>query len=287
MKPVDPTVAYPRRCELAAELRGLRDLAGVSGRVLAQRIGVSQSKVSRIENGSTVPSLPEVEAWSRELGLPDDIQRRLTSMTKAAHTEAHPWRTELAGKGHLQNDVLHQECQAHKVRVFQTSVVPGLLQTPDYARHVFRLLRVPMSEADHAAAVAARMDRQIEMYEDNRTYEFLITEAALRWRPDTGKMLAVQLDRIAHLSTLGNVTVGVIPLRARATTVLTHGFALYTRDDLHEATVETVHARVEVRGREEVEAYDNRWALLTQMALFDSEAGDFLGELAAEYRAMD
>ena len=52
-----------KRERLATELRRLRDQAGISGRDLAHRVGISQSKVSRIESGTVIPSLPEVTAW--------------------------------------------------------------------------------------------------------------------------------------------------------------------------------------------------------------------------------
>ncbi|MBF6469958.1 helix-turn-helix domain-containing protein [Nocardia beijingensis] len=281
----DATVAFPRRVRLASELRGLRDAAGVSGRALANRIGVSQSKVSRIENGSVVPTLPEVDAWSRELGLPDDLRRRLAVMTKAAHTEAQPWRSQLAGKGHLQNQILERECAARNVRIFQSAVVPGLLQTPDYARAVFSSVLPRISEADRAAAVAARMDRQLEMYEGARTYEFLITEAALRWRPGSREMLALQFDRIAHLATLHNVSIGLIPLDVRALTITGHGFVIYDREECSEAVVETVHAEVTASAAEEVEIYEEHWSLLKRMSISGSAAREFASQLAAEYRS--
>lgn len=284
MGPDEPASRFPRRRKLASELRELRDLAGISGRALARRIGVSQSKVSRIENGSAVPSLPEVQAWSRELGLDDDVRHRLTAMTKAAHTEAQPWRAALAGKGHLQNDILRREAAARQIRVFQSSVVPGLLQTPDYAREVFALAGRAMTEAEHAAAVAVRLDRQLEMYEGRRSYEFLIAEAALRWSPGPSRLLAVQLERIAHLGTLDNVTIGVIPLTARATTVLSHGFVLYDADDGRTATIETLHAQVTVYGADEVGMYEEHWSRLHRMALSGTPAQHFLDRLGAEYR---
>lgn len=284
MEPDESTASFPRRHELAAKLRERRDLAGISGRALARRIGVSQSKVSRIESGSAVPSLPEVEAWSRALGLDEEIRQQLTVMTKAAHTEALSWRSALAGKGHVQDDILRQESEARKVRVCQTAVVPGLLQTPDYARAVFTLAGGPTTEADRAAAVAARMDRQIQMYEGRREYEFIVTEAALRWRPGSYRMLAAQVERIAHLGTLGNVTIGVVPLMARATTILSHGFALYDLEQSRRATVEALHAHVTVQGVDEVEVYHEHWFRLAQMALSESDSQRLLQALAEEYR---
>src|SRR5262245_37379524 len=114
---------------LAAELWRLRDQAGVSGRELAQRIGISQSKVSRIESETTIPSLPEGKAWTEALGAPSETQDRLAVLTEAAFTEVHTWRTALKTRAHLQGEINEREARARTVRTFQPSVIPGLLQT--------------------------------------------------------------------------------------------------------------------------------------------------------------
>src|SRR5215510_8507018 len=96
------------RERLAAELRRLRDLAGVSGRDLAQRVGISQSKVSRIESGAVVPSLPEVTAWGKELGVSVETQGRLTALIDAVYNEVHPWGSAMR-RGSLQQTVQNKE----------------------------------------------------------------------------------------------------------------------------------------------------------------------------------
>ncbi|GAA1963662.1 helix-turn-helix transcriptional regulator [Amycolatopsis minnesotensis] len=276
------------RQALAAELRRLRDLEGRSGRDLASRIGISQSKVSRIESGSTVPSLPEVIAWGKELGVSVDVQEKLVSLTEAAYTEVHPWRAALQRRGHLQDDIQEQESTARAVHVFQPSVVPGLLQTAEYARKVCSLFQVPYSPDDLTAAVASRLHRQLALYEPERRFEFLITEAALRWRPGPPRLLLAQLDRIASVSTLENVSIGLIPHDVEAVTFTSHGFVVYDGDDEEQdatVSVETIHAKVTVNAPEGIELYRQRWLLLRQMAVFGDEARRFLGGLTTEITA--
>src|SRR4051812_3924202 len=126
MRPMGTRSGGTDRLRLAAELRRLRDLGGVSGRELARRINISQSKVSRIESGSVVPSLPEVMAWAAALGLSDDMREQLTFLTNLAFTEVQPWRETLRDREHGQDVVRELEAQATRVRTFQLSVVPGL-----------------------------------------------------------------------------------------------------------------------------------------------------------------
>ncbi|MEO3804196.1 helix-turn-helix transcriptional regulator [Nonomuraea sp. B1E8] len=281
------TASRQAAMRLASELRRLRELAGVSGRDLAQRIGVSQSTVSRIEAGRTLPSLPLVTAWSQEVGGSAETRDRLTALTEAAHTQINPWRAALRERGHLQDDVQEEERLSRTVRVFQPSVVPGLLQTAEYARRVFSLFQVPYSTDDLAAAVAGRLRRQLALYEGERRFEFLITEAALRWRPGEPMLLVAQLNQIASIATLENVSIGLIPQDSEALTFTSHGFVIYDRDaDGTVVSVDTIHANVAVRAPEDVDLYRERWRLLRRMAVFDDEAGRFLARVAADVRAL-
>jgi transcriptional regulator with XRE-family HTH domain len=273
------------REQLAAELRRVRDLAGVSGRDLAQRVGISQSKVSRIESGTVVPSLPEVTAWGKELGVPVETQGRLTTLLEAAYNEVRPWGSVLR-RGNVQNSVREEESTATRMHVFQPSVVPGLLQTAEYARRVIAMFHRQYSDSEPAAEIASRLERQLALYDTNRRFEFLITEAALRWRPGPGPLLLAQLDRIASISTLENVSIGLIPLGIEATTLTTHGFVMFETEEHDEwVAVETIHADVKVAAPDHLEVYRSRWSLLRQMALFGDEAQEFLNRIVTDLRA--
>jgi transcriptional regulator with XRE-family HTH domain len=273
------------RERLAAELRRLRDLAGVSGRDLAQRIGISQSKVSRVESGAVVPSLPEVTAWGKELGVSVETQGRLTAFVEAAYNEVHPWGSVLS-RGSLQESVQDQESTATRISVFQPSLVPGLLQTAEYARRVIAMFHRQYSEAEPAAEIASRLHRQLALYETDRHFDFLVTEAALRWRPGSVRLQLAQLDRIASIGTLENVSIGLIPLSVEATTLTTHGFVLYEGEEQDTwVDVETIHAAMKVSAPEHMEIYRARWSLLRQMALFDEDAREFLSRIVIDLRS--
>jgi transcriptional regulator with XRE-family HTH domain len=282
--------AHGKRRRLATELRLLRDLSGITGRELARHIGISQSKVSRIEAGGALPSIAEVTAWTRAVGAPDETQKLLATLTDAARTEVDTWQEALEGRPHLQDDVRELEATAHRTRSFQPYLVPGLLQTPDYAQRVFTMFKERVPQIDVPSAVAGRMNRQLALYEEDKEFEFLITEAALRWRPGPPRLLLAQLDRISAMSTKGNVSVGIIPLlHVEATTSISHGFTIYERgDESHAAVVlvETNHAGLTVKAPDDVAAYQDRWSSQRRMARFDDEARAFLSELSAEVRAI-
>lgn len=286
------------RARLAADLRRLRRLAGVSGRNLARQLGISQSKVSRIESGHTLPSRAEVIAWAEALGASADAVSALTTLAESALVDVRSWRAGLRERPHLQTEVGDREARARRSYTYQPSIVPGLLQTSEYARRVFAMFDIPYAPADLAAAVATRLERQTLLYTDRR-FDFLIIEAALRWRPGPPSVVLAQLDRLRNVSTLDNVSLGLIPLDRPATTYISHSFVIYENDDNESGTggqrtdgseyveVETIHANLTTHDPDDVRLYRGRWERLAKMALFDADARQFLTDLAADIGATD
>lgn len=280
---------HSEREQLAIELRRLRVQAGITGRKMAEEIGgISQSKVSRIEAGTAMPTLPQVERWAEAADAPPDKRESLIKLVRRAFTEIEPWRTSLQSRPHLQHEIRERESQATLIRTFEPALVPGLLQTAQYARHVFGLSPLPSVQEGIPAAVHARMDRQLALYEPERTFEFLITESALRWCPglDADRLLAPQLDRLSSLSTMENVSIGIIPDGQRALTWASHGFVIY---EGHEAdatfvAVEAIHASLTIHEPDSIDVYRHTWAALTRMAVFGDEARRTLTDLLSDYR---
>ncbi|QLY29649.1 helix-turn-helix domain-containing protein [Nocardia huaxiensis] len=274
--------SHPRQ-QLAAELRRLRGVAGISGRELAKLVGISQSTLSRIEAGHAVPPLPQVLDWAKAVGAEPDSQQLLRTLTEAAHTpEVQDWAASLADRPHLQDDVRAFEEDAAVVRNFQPALVPGLLQTADYARRVFATFDPPYTPDALTAALAARLERQRVLYDPAKKFEFLMTEAALRFRPGPHRLLLAQLDRIISIETLESVTIGVIPQDIEATTTIPHGFVIYENEDHALASAEPIPGSMVTRGPDLVDAHRRRWAALTRMALFDTDARAFLAGLRDE-----
>ncbi|HSV66727.1 MAG TPA: helix-turn-helix transcriptional regulator [Mycobacteriales bacterium] len=273
-EPREPRI---KRRQLAAELRRLREAAGVSGRGLAERIGISQSKVSRIESGAAMPSVPQVAAWVDAIGASAETRARLTALTESAFAEVQAWRAVVPDRAGLQSQIQEHEAAARTVRVFQPFLVPGLLQTAEYARRVFGFFHLPYDEGDLARAVAGRIDRQLALYEEDRQFAFLITEAALRWRPGPPRILRAQLDRIASLATLSNVSIGFIPSDIEASMVITPGFDILRDQDSEViVTIETMHANLVVADPGHVAEYEQAWSGLSRMAVFGHEARQLL-----------
>lgn len=289
MGAVDRDVLLGKRRQLGAELRRLREQAGLSGRELAGLMGISQSKVSRIETGATIPTVPEVDSWAQATSAPDSAAEVLRMLTDAAYTEVHPWDDAMREQAHLQDSIQELENTSGRKLIYEPSVVPGLLQTAEYARRLFTIFEPPYAERDIPAVVAGRMDRQTALFDPVRKFEFVITEAALRLRLGPASMMIAQLDRVCSLSTLENVEIGLIPLDAAAATHVPHGFAVFESVDGGPdalVLVETVHANLTISAAGHVALYRRQWALLKQSALFGATARDLLTTITADIRKL-
>lgn len=277
------------RRRLAGELRKLRDQADLSGRQLAERVGISQSKVSRIESCTTIPTHSEVVAWAAATGLSGIAVDRLEKLVDDAYTETHPWTNVLQDRPHLQHEIQEIENRAGAKFVYEPSIVPGLLQIAEYARRVFAQFEPAYPVMDLPAVVAGRLDRQVALFERTRRFEFVLTEAALRWRIAPAEVMHAQLDRIESLSTLPNISIGLIPQNARARTHAPHGFVIFDVADGEAdalVMVETVHANLTVGDPAEVALYRRQWELLKESAVYGDPARVLLRHLAAELRAL-
>jgi transcriptional regulator with XRE-family HTH domain len=283
----DRLLTYRR--QLAAELRRLRDRAGLSGRQLAELIGISQSKVSRIESGLAIPSEPEVTAWATAVGATDSTMTLLAALTDSLYTEVHPWNTTLGERGHLQDEIQEIENRTAAKLTYEPTVVPGLLQTAEYARRLFSVFYPAYAEADIPSVVAGRLDRQLALFDPSRRFSFLITEGALRWRLGPAPVMLAQLDRVASVSTLENVSVGLIPQAAPAVTYVPQGFVIFESVDPDAdplVMVETVHANLTVNDPVQVALYQRQWSLLEKTAVYRDEARALLAAVAADVRAL-
>src|SRR5271154_1259213 len=174
----EPGVLLGKRRRLGAELRRLREQAGLSGRQLAEQVGVSQSKVSRIESGAALPSLPQVASWAAAVGAPEPATRKVLGLAEAAYAGVDAWDAAMTGRAGLQPEFQEVEDRSRVLLVYEPTLVPGLLQTAGYARRVFTMFDPAYAASDIPGVVADRMDRQVALYDPAREFGFLITEAA-------------------------------------------------------------------------------------------------------------
>lgn len=268
-----PWVSDPRREQLRAELVRLRTLASIGQRAMGAAIGASHGTVRRIEIGDTPPKAQYVRLWldavaAKDPSLVDAATRaRLLGLVESVHAETRGWDDLLGAEGHMQSEIASREAAATLIRNYQDEIVPGLLQTPEYARALFESGQT----TNVAAAVAGRIERQRALREGGRTFVFLMAQRVLS-RPIGGPdVLAEQRDRIVSLSRLPSVEVAVLPDGA-APVVVWHNYTLWDTPDGTYAAAETIWGETRTQETVQVERAETLWRQMWEVAVHGDEA---------------
>jgi transcriptional regulator with XRE-family HTH domain len=267
---------------LAERLQRMRKAAGLTGDRLAAELGWTRAKVPKIENGRQMPTEADIRAWAEASGQPDAIPE-LLGMLGDAQAIYRQWRLGAGGHEALQGQYDALVRGASRIRNFQIMMIPGLIQTPDYARYrALEAVRLHGADPDGVeATVAARMRRQEVLYDTRKTFTFVITDAALRYLLCPRDVMLVQLERLAAVSGFGNVSLGIIPPGVELPVAPMVGYLM--ADDI--TIVETFTSMITVSARE-----SPKYAQVTDELMAESATGEEARRLvtaaAEDLRAM-
>ncbi|MDQ3150511.1 MAG: helix-turn-helix domain-containing protein [Actinomycetota bacterium] len=201
----------PRR-QLGRNLRDLRNRSMLTVRTAAAELEWSEPKIWRIESGRTSLRSLDVEAMCRIYGAQPDLTEALMALAK--ETKARGW-------WHSYGDVIPEgfyvyfglEEAASHLAVYQSELVPGLLQTEDYAHTLIRANHPTLAEAEIERRVELRMARQVLLTRVTApaVLNAVLNEAVLR-RPIGGTPVMLrQLERLRDSSELPTVSIRVVP----------------------------------------------------------------------------
>ncbi|MGQ0573864.1 MAG: helix-turn-helix domain-containing protein [Pseudonocardia sp.] len=261
-------------------MRRLREDADLTGRQLAQRLGWPASKVSRLENGRQTATAADVRAWAGALGVADTACTELVADLRSVRVEYASWRRELRdGFAPRQRVAGLLDDSAMTLRALQTSVVPGLLQTADYARAVLHGVAALHGPRDVEAAVHHRLRRQELLHQPGRRLRFLVTEAALRARVGTVGVHRAQLDRLLVVAGLPSVSLALLPWSAQLLTPPDHSFDLF---DDRLVLVETVNAELAIREPDDTMLYARLFETYWDAAVHDDDAAALITRVALD-----
>lgn len=209
--------------QLRQELARVRDQAGLSQRTLGDMLGASYGTVYRYERGPTLPSLPRIRRWLDACDVDSAERDRLLELADRARSETRPWKELLNGPVNPQEDLREIEQDATSIRVWHPTIIPGVLQAPEYATAVMDACWT----TDVVGGLRARMARQSDLYTSPTRHHFLITEEVwrARWAPDA--VAEAQRARAQELARLDTVELGVLPATVLTAPAWTN-FALYT-----------------------------------------------------------
>lgn len=275
------TGSYRAREEFGARLRRLREAAELNGKQLAERLGWPPSKVSRLEHGKQSAGVDDVTAWAHAVGAPADVLEDLLASLRSVRFEYAAWSRRMGrGTAPRQHASASLEARTSFIRAFEPAMIPGLLQTPDYARailtNVVELRQIP-NDVEHG--VRLRVQRQQALYDSTKRFRFLVTEAALRYQPCPPEVLRAQLDRLLVLAELDTVELAVLPFSARLPIAPVNGFWIFD-DEL--VLVETLSAELDLRDAEDVATYGKVFERLWQCTVGQSPASKLVQAVLAQ-----
>ncbi|MFE7212413.1 helix-turn-helix domain-containing protein [Streptomyces sp. NPDC057611] len=276
---VNPTV---RRRRLGQELRRLRELKGMTAEEVAERLLVSQSKISRLENGRRSISQRDVRDLCGVYEVEDHrIVDSLMQMAKDSRQQ---------GWWHSFGDIPYSvyiglETDAASLRIYDPQVVPGLLQTRQYAEALIAGALPETASADIEKRVQVRMRRQerISATENPLRLWTVLDEAALRRIVGGPALMREQLEHLVEQSRLPHVTVQVIPFDMGAHPGLNGQYAILEFPDTADSSVvyiEGVTSDLYLEKANDVQKYSVMYEHLRAQALNVEQSRQFIADIA-------
>ncbi|MFE4371562.1 helix-turn-helix domain-containing protein [Streptomyces sp. NPDC056835] len=264
------------RAAVAARLLAIMRDAGLTGHELATRCGWHKSKSSRIARGRTPPSDADIRAWCTACGAEDQIADLIASSRNAASMYVEWKRIHRDGMRRVHEQTVPLYQRTRHFRVYASNLVPGMLQTSEYATGLLRSITdFQRTPDDVAEAVRARLNRSRVVRQGDHRFALLLEEAVLRYRVSDDAAMVGQLSHLLSVMARPNVSLGVIPFSTRRTVWPLEAF--YAFDDAQVA-VETLTAEINVTAPSEIRTYLRAFGDLSKIAVFGSEARNLITE---------
>ena len=283
--------APTKRRQLADELVRVRVRAGLTGRDMARILHLSQAQLYRYDHAVTTPSLPKVRMWldacraTAPESLDDAERARILGLAEAAHGEPKSWKAHRgAGIVSAQEAAADQDRDAVEVCEAEFVVLPGLLQTPEYAAAAVRRADLH-SQFDHAAQVGGRLARQALLFESGRRWRFVLAERLLSYSPGSAALMAPQRARLLSLADTDSVEIAVLPTDAviEPSGMWWSPFAIL-RPGVGEpyVVIELPHGEVTVTAADEVASFELLWSRIWEASAVGADAAERIARAGCE-----
>ncbi|WP_329218243.1 helix-turn-helix transcriptional regulator [Streptomyces sp. NBC_01485] len=279
---VNPTV---RRRRLGQELRKLREDKHMTAEQVAERLLVSQSKISRLENGRRSISQRDVRDLCGVYEVEDQrLVEALMEMAKDSRQQ---------GWWHAFGDIPYSvyiglETDAESLRVYEPQVVTGLLQTRAYAEAIIQGALPETSETEIEKRVQVRMKRQERITADEKPLRLwaVLDEAALRRLVGSRQVMREQLEHLTEMMRLPQVTVQVLPFDVGAHPGLNGQYTILEFSDAADSSVvyiEGVTSDLYLEKALDVQKYGVMYEHLRAQALSVEQSRQFIEDMAKSY----
>ncbi|MGW2253164.1 helix-turn-helix domain-containing protein [Kitasatospora sp. NPDC001660] len=272
-------VSTVRRRRLGGVLRKLREERKLTADTVAEATGMSQPKLTRIETAHTAAKIEDVIKLLDYYECEDeDFRAGLIAITKDGSKRGW-WLSYRDVINATANDLILLEADASTYKTYEPAFIPGLFQTPEYARIVIDRLRI-RSGGTVEDLVQVRMARQSILTRPDPVQVWaVIHEAALCSNANRPDIMVPQLDRLLTLSRLSNVNIQVMPIGAAVHPGMSGAFALMgfpQRHDLDVVLAEGLLSSLWVEDPADVELYRAKFQEITAEALSVDSSLDFI-----------
>lgn len=285
--PASPSM---RRRRLAAELRKLRNQSGMPLNEAAKSLDWQASRLSRIETRQSGITAPDLRKLLNLYGVEDEPYRNyLFDLTRRLNERG--WWQKYAGLiGNEYADLIGLEEEARSIRSYEQELVPGLLQTPDYARAVIRASRPTDTSQEIGRRVEIRMERQEILIRSDPPpprLTVVLSEGVLR-RPIGGNdVMRQQLEYLTRPRDRANITIQVLSFDAGVHPAMVGPFSVMSfpdPDDLGVVNVEYATGALLLEEPRELRVYEELWNMLQANALSADDSQTFLKSTSFGYR---
>ncbi|MCX4752144.1 helix-turn-helix domain-containing protein [Kitasatospora purpeofusca] len=282
-----PTVLRRR---LGSELRRLRERTGLQAKAAADTLRFSATKISRIESGQTTLKESDVRALLELYGVTDEAElRQFISLTRRS-TQRGWWHDYGDALPDWFQTYVGMESDASRVRAYEIELIPGLFQTADYARAIFRTSPSEQSQDEIERRVKLRIQRQ-EIFQrpDPPAVWAILNEAVLR-RPVGGP--DVMNGQILHLIDLAekyDVKIQVLPLDIGTHASMSCAFHILSFADVpgEVVYVEALTSSLYLERESDIAHHELAFTRLSESAMRPQESLSWMQELAAERHGRD
>ncbi|MET7939704.1 helix-turn-helix transcriptional regulator [Streptomyces sp. NPDC005302] len=277
----EPTV---RTRQLGGELRRAREESKLKIEEAAARLSWTPSKVSRIEKGILGVKPADLDALMDTVGVLDVAKREVLHSIARHGRQRGWWQTYRDIISPAYADLISLEDGAKSMRTYETTLIPGLLQTASYARATIDAIRMDSQPEDADALVAVRQARQ-SVLSRREPLELwaVIHEAALHPRVTTNpEMMREQLQSLLDRQRLPHVSIQVLPLDAPPHVGMSGAFAVLgfpETADLDVVLVESLTSALYVEDTAEVRRYGGAFERLRAAALPFDKSADLIARL--------
>jgi transcriptional regulator with XRE-family HTH domain len=273
------TADTPRARQLGAELRQARKVAGLTTHQLGSQLGRAHTHISRWENGRLLPSEADAAAVLGILGVIGEERDRLLELARDA---ADPnWVAP--GIDRQLAALTEYERTAHTIIDVEPLLIPGLLQTADYARAIM-VGGAGATRGEIDQRVMFRMGRRDVLTRRNPVQLVAVLgEYALRQPPCERAVMGDQLRQLAKWAALDNVVVQVIPMDHTYTPALEGPFVLIEFDRAKPVVhLEHYRSSTTITDARDVRDYQSAADSLRRVAMSPAATEELIAELADE-----